>query len=110
MTARGRSSRWIGRGDNDAADAAAVEAMRAALNELPMDYRGIRRDSGRCALLLATGRSHVALPLLVRVPVPPPGPVRCGMMCGHPVAPQTRCLCVCLVMGLCLAMNSAPVK
>jgi len=31
------ASRWIGRGDNDAADAAAVEAMRAALNELPMD-------------------------------------------------------------------------
>ncbi len=30
------ASRWIGRGDNDAADAAAVEAMRAALNELPM--------------------------------------------------------------------------
>ena len=31
------ASNWIGRGDNDAADAAAVEAMRAALNELPMD-------------------------------------------------------------------------
>ncbi|QDP19800.1 class II fructose-bisphosphatase [Sphingomonas xanthus] len=31
------ASRWIGRGDNDAADAAAVEAMRAALNQLPMD-------------------------------------------------------------------------
>jgi len=31
------ASRWIGRGDEDAADAAAVEAMRAALNELPMD-------------------------------------------------------------------------
>ena len=31
------ASRWIGRGDNDAADAAAVEAMRAALNKLPMD-------------------------------------------------------------------------
>ena len=31
------ASRWIGRGDNDAADEAAVEAMRAALNELPMD-------------------------------------------------------------------------
>ena len=31
------ASQWIGRGDNDAADAAAVEAMRAALNELPMD-------------------------------------------------------------------------
>ena len=31
------ASRWIGRGDNDAADAAAVEAMRSALNELPMD-------------------------------------------------------------------------
>jgi fructose-1,6-bisphosphatase II / sedoheptulose-1,7-bisphosphatase len=31
------ASRWIGRGDNDAADDAAVEAMRAALNELPMD-------------------------------------------------------------------------
>jgi len=30
------ASTWIGRGDNDAADAAAVEAMRAALNELPM--------------------------------------------------------------------------
>ncbi|MCL6698449.1 class II fructose-bisphosphatase [Sphingomonas sp. NSE70-1] len=30
------ASSWIGRGDNDAADAAAVEAMRAALNELPM--------------------------------------------------------------------------
>ncbi|WP_235091191.1 class II fructose-bisphosphatase [Sphingomonas lutea] len=30
------ASAWIGRGDNDAADAAAVEAMRAALNELPM--------------------------------------------------------------------------
>jgi fructose-1,6-bisphosphatase II / sedoheptulose-1,7-bisphosphatase len=31
------ASQWIGRGDNDAADAAAVEAMRAALNELPFD-------------------------------------------------------------------------
>jgi len=31
------ASSWIGRGDNDAADAAAVEAMRVALNELPMD-------------------------------------------------------------------------
>ena len=31
------ASRWIGRGDNDSADAAAVEAMRAALNELPID-------------------------------------------------------------------------
>ena len=31
------ASNWIGRGDNDAADAAAVEAMRAALNELPMN-------------------------------------------------------------------------
>jgi fructose-1,6-bisphosphatase II / sedoheptulose-1,7-bisphosphatase len=31
------ASAWIGRGDNDAADAAAVEAMRAALNSLPMD-------------------------------------------------------------------------
>ena len=30
------ASKWIGRGDNDAADAAAVEAMRAALNELPL--------------------------------------------------------------------------
>ena len=30
------ASRWIGRGDNMAADAAAVEAMRAALNELPL--------------------------------------------------------------------------
>ena len=31
------ASKWIGRGDNDAADDAAVEAMRAALNELPFD-------------------------------------------------------------------------
>jgi fructose-1,6-bisphosphatase II / sedoheptulose-1,7-bisphosphatase len=31
------ASKWIGRGDNDAADAAAVEAMRGALNELPFD-------------------------------------------------------------------------
>ena len=31
------ASKWIGRGDNDSADAAAVEAMRQALNELPMD-------------------------------------------------------------------------
>ena len=30
------ASAWIGRGDNDAADAAAVEAMRMALNELPL--------------------------------------------------------------------------
>ncbi|WP_265571666.1 class II fructose-bisphosphatase [Sphingomicrobium nitratireducens] len=30
------ASKWIGRGDNDAADAAAVEAMREALNKLPM--------------------------------------------------------------------------
>ena len=30
------ASKWIGRGDNDAADAAAVEAMRVALNELPL--------------------------------------------------------------------------
>ena len=31
------ASKWIGRGDEKAADAAAVEAMRAALNELPFD-------------------------------------------------------------------------
>jgi len=31
------ASSWVGRGDNDAADHAAVEAMRTALNELPMD-------------------------------------------------------------------------
>jgi fructose-1,6-bisphosphatase II / sedoheptulose-1,7-bisphosphatase len=31
------ASKLIGRGDNEAADAAAVEAMRAALNQLPMD-------------------------------------------------------------------------
>ena len=31
------AAKWIGRGDNEAADDAAVEAMRAALNELPMD-------------------------------------------------------------------------
>jgi fructose-1,6-bisphosphatase II / sedoheptulose-1,7-bisphosphatase len=31
------ASKWIGRGDNHAADQAAVEAMRTALNELPMD-------------------------------------------------------------------------
>jgi fructose-1,6-bisphosphatase II / sedoheptulose-1,7-bisphosphatase len=31
------ASKWIGRGDNDAADDAAVEAMRAALNELPIN-------------------------------------------------------------------------
>jgi fructose-1,6-bisphosphatase II / sedoheptulose-1,7-bisphosphatase len=31
------ASKWIGRGDNDSADDAAVEAMRAELNQLPMD-------------------------------------------------------------------------
>jgi fructose-1,6-bisphosphatase II / sedoheptulose-1,7-bisphosphatase len=31
------ASKWIGRGDNDSADDAAVEAMRAALNDLPID-------------------------------------------------------------------------
>src|SRR5687768_17651936 len=31
------ASKLVGRGDEKAADAAAVEAMRAALNELPMD-------------------------------------------------------------------------
>jgi fructose-1,6-bisphosphatase II / sedoheptulose-1,7-bisphosphatase len=31
------ASKWIGRGDNDAADAAAVEAMRIAFNDLPFD-------------------------------------------------------------------------
>src|SRR3954449_9323187 len=31
------ASAWIGRGDNDSADAAAVEAMRTELNKLPMD-------------------------------------------------------------------------
>jgi fructose-1,6-bisphosphatase II / sedoheptulose-1,7-bisphosphatase len=31
------ASEWIGRGDNDSADSAAVEAMRASLNELPFD-------------------------------------------------------------------------
>jgi fructose-1,6-bisphosphatase II / sedoheptulose-1,7-bisphosphatase len=31
------ASKWIGRGDNDSADAAAVEAMRAELNKLPID-------------------------------------------------------------------------
>jgi len=31
------AAKWVGRGDNHAADAAAVEAMRAALNELPFE-------------------------------------------------------------------------
>ena len=31
------ASKWIGRGDNDAADDAAVEAMRTELNQLPFD-------------------------------------------------------------------------
>lgn len=31
------ASKWIGRGDNDSADDAAVEAMRTELNQLPMD-------------------------------------------------------------------------
>jgi fructose-1,6-bisphosphatase II / sedoheptulose-1,7-bisphosphatase len=31
------ASKWIGRGDNDSADKAAVEAMREAFNELPFD-------------------------------------------------------------------------
>jgi fructose-1,6-bisphosphatase II / sedoheptulose-1,7-bisphosphatase len=31
------ASKWIGRGDNDSADAAAVEAMRTELNNLPLD-------------------------------------------------------------------------
>ena len=31
------ASKWIGRGDNHAADQAAVEAMRTELNKLPMD-------------------------------------------------------------------------
>ncbi|QNM82204.1 class II fructose-bisphosphatase [Sphingomonas sabuli] len=31
------AAKWIGRGDNDSADAAAVEAMRAKLNLLPID-------------------------------------------------------------------------
>jgi fructose-1,6-bisphosphatase II / sedoheptulose-1,7-bisphosphatase len=31
------ASSWIGRGDNDSADAAAVEAMRSELNQLPID-------------------------------------------------------------------------
>ena len=31
------ASKWVGRGDNDSADAAAVEAMREALNQLPFD-------------------------------------------------------------------------
>jgi fructose-1,6-bisphosphatase II / sedoheptulose-1,7-bisphosphatase len=31
------ASNWIGRGDNDSADAAAVEAMRTELNKLPMN-------------------------------------------------------------------------
>jgi len=31
------ASKWIGRGDNDAADAAAVEAMRTAFHDLPFD-------------------------------------------------------------------------
>ncbi len=30
------AAQWIGRGDNDAADDAAVQAMRSALNELPL--------------------------------------------------------------------------
>ena len=41
------ASSWIGRGDNDAADAAAVEAMRAALNELPMDGTGVIGEGER---------------------------------------------------------------
>ena len=41
------ASKWIGRGDNDAADAAAVEAMREALNELPFDGTVVIGEGGR---------------------------------------------------------------
>ena len=67
------ASKWIGRGDNDAADAAAVEAMRAALNELPFDgtvvigegerdeapmlYIGEKVDRSRTAAPRSTSRS-----------------------------------------------------
>ena len=46
------ASKWIGRGDNHAADAAAVEAMREALNELPFDGTVVigegERDEAPC--------------------------------------------------------------
>jgi fructose-1,6-bisphosphatase II / sedoheptulose-1,7-bisphosphatase len=41
------ASKLIGRGDEKAADAAAVEAMRAALNELPMDGRVVIGEGER---------------------------------------------------------------
>ena len=54
------ASKWIGRGDNDAADAAAVEAMREALNELPFDGTVVigegERDEAPDALHRREGR------------------------------------------------------
>jgi fructose-1,6-bisphosphatase II / sedoheptulose-1,7-bisphosphatase len=41
------ASKLIGRGDEKAADAAAVEAMRSALNELPMDGRVVIGEGER---------------------------------------------------------------
>jgi fructose-1,6-bisphosphatase II / sedoheptulose-1,7-bisphosphatase len=41
------ASKLIGRGDEKAADAAAVEAMRAALNELPFDGTGVIGEGER---------------------------------------------------------------
>ena len=41
------AAKLIGRGDEKAADAAAVEAMRAALNELPMDGRVVIGEGER---------------------------------------------------------------
>ncbi len=41
------AAQWIGRGDNMAADAAAVEAMRKALNDLPFDGRVVIGEGER---------------------------------------------------------------
>lgn len=46
------ASRWIGRGDEKAADEAATEAMRQALNSLSMDGRLV---NGSGAITLSTG-------------------------------------------------------
>ena len=58
------ASRLIGRGDEKAADAAAVEAMRAALNELAMDGtvvigEGERDEAPMLFIGEKIGRAHV---------------------------------------------------
>src|SRR2546423_9420831 len=76
------AARWLGSGDEDSAEDAAVTAMRAALDEMPIRGRvviGASDDTQRIAIGEELGRGGDAFDLAV----PPPQGSGLGARRGH---------------------------